>query len=809
MARIPTDQREHESTRPGPDFGTVTGRLTPAARAALERTLVSRRTFLRDSGVLLVGFSLAGAATPDAARTWATDLAGPPQPEQAGTAGALDAWLAIGADGRVTVYTGKCELGQGILTVQAQLVAEELDVPLEHVAIVQCDTAQTPDQGTTSGSQSHPANFNRSNLALAAATARRTLAQLAAERLGVVPEEIVLERGIARAAAEPARQVGYGDLVGGRRLGVTLDPEAARKPKASWTVLGRPVPRLDGPALVTGTFEYVHHVRVPGMLHGAVVRPPAVGAAVESIDETSVKDLAGVVAVVRRQNFVGVVAETPWVARAAAARLRVSWTRGSALPAQAILYEYLRGLPSRDTRLVDSGDVDAAFGRATRVLRATYRHPYQLHASMAPSCAVADVSGGRATVWSATQAVWPLRATLAKLLDLPQKNVRVIFRMGAGCYGLNGADTVTYDAALLSQAVGRPVRVQLTRRDEMGWENFGAAAVMDERAALGPDGTILAWDYDVWIAARGGRPGYETPGNVVTGALAGFEPAPFVPRRPAPEPATPFDNGANAAPNYVSGCVGGVCGGTGTVRSERVLVHTVESPFWTGPLRSPARLQNTFAHECFMDELAAAAGADPVAYRRRHLRDARLIEVLDAAARTAGWQPRSSPNPQSGSGRRRPGRGAACVLYEGDNGYAALVAEVEVDEPSGIVAVKRLVVAHECGPISNPDGLRNQIEGGLLQGLSRALGETATWDAERVTSVDWHSYRVLPLGIEVPAVEIVLIDRPDGPAMGAGETAITLVAAAVGNAIFDATGARIREVPFTPSRIVDALAARR
>lgn len=788
-------------TRPEPRWE----HWTADAQAAFGQIGLTRRAFLHRSGLLIVGFSVAGMTG-----RWRDPVEAVAAQPSSEAARRLDAWIAIGADGRVTAYTGKSELGQGLYTAQVQLVAEELGVGVDQVTLVQCDTALTPDQGTTSGSQSHPANFNESNLALAAATAREALFGLAAERFGVARSDLVVERGVVQVRTDPARRIGYGDLIGGRRFDLTLDPAVRRKPKREWTVLGQPVERLDGPALVTGRFEYVHNVRVPGMLHGRVVRPPEVGAKVLSVDESSVADVPGLVKVVVRQDFVGVVAEKPWQAMQAAAKLKVKWTSGPGLPPRGpAFYDWLRQQPSRDTKLVDSGDVDEALRRATRVVRATYRHPYQMHGSIGTACAVADVRSDSATIWSATQAVWPLRSTVAKLLGLPPEKVRIVFRMGPGCYGINGADTVSYDAALLSQAVGRPVRVQLTRRDEMVWENFGTAYVIDQRAGLGADGAIVAWDYEAWVPTRGGRPGYEAPGNVVTGFLAGFPPATVTPRTPAPPPSAPFDNNQNAAPSYVAGCVNGMCGGTGTIRSERVVTHAVASPFFTGPLRSPARLQNTFAHECFMDELAALAGADPVAYRLRHLRDARLIEVLKTAAAAARWQPRPSPRPAAErTGRRVAGRGVACVLYEGDNGYAALVAEVQVDQDTGEVAVTRFVIAHDCGPISNPDGLRNQIEGGLLQGMSRALVEEVTWDERRVTSIDWRSYRTLSLGIEVPTIDIVLIDRDSGPVMGAGETAITLVAAAIGNAIFDATGARLREVPFTPARVRAALAAR-
>jgi CO/xanthine dehydrogenase Mo-binding subunit len=331
--------------------------------------------------------------------------------------------------------------------------------------------------------------------------------------------------------------------------------------------------------------------------------------------------------------------------------------------------------------------------------------------------------------------------------------------------------------------------------------------VIDQRVALDESGTIVAWDCESWNAALGGRPGYETPGNVVTGMLLGMSPAPFAPRDTAPPP-TSFNNGSNAAPSYVTGCAGGQCGGTGTIASERVLTHTIRSSFFTGPLRSPSRLQNTFAHESMMDEAAARVKTDPVEYRVRHLRDSRLIDVVKAAAKGAGWDTRPSPRPDRPASGVASGRGIACVLYEGDNGYCALVAVVDVDQATGRLDVRRLVTSQDCGPISSPDGMKNQIEGGALQGLSRLLGEEVTWDDRKVTSIDWRTYRSLTLGATVPSIESVLINRPDQAAMGAGETTITLIAAAVGNAIFDATGARIREVPFTPERVKAALQSR-
>jgi nicotinate dehydrogenase subunit B len=775
--------------------------MTRDAVAALARAGFSRRDFLKTSGALVVSFS-AGAMADGAglAQGQFDTRASHVDPKQ------LDSWIAIAADGQVTAYTGKCEFGQGISTAQMQLVAEELSIPIDRVTLIQCDTAVCPDQGTTSGSQSTPSNFNEHNLAQAGATARDTLLRLASNTLGVPVEQLSAADGVVT-SADRSKRVTYGELVAGKKFNVEVDGKVKRKPASEWKVLGASVPRADTAAMATGQFEFVQNVRVPGMLHGAVVRPPEVGATLVNVDEGSVREMPGVVTVVVKNNFVGVVAEKPWQAMRAAGVLKATWSAGAGLPPQREFYDYLRKQPSRDAFVVNSKDVDDTLAKAQTIIKATYLHPYQMHGSMGTSCAVADVAGGKATIWSSTQSAYPTRSGVAMLLGVPADNVRVIYTRGSGCYGINGADTVSYDAALLSQGVGKPVRVQLSRKDEMAWENYGFAYAIDQRAGVSADGTIIAWDHEAWFASLGGRPGYETPGNVVTGMLAGFPTAPFRPAQAA-EPAGQFSNGSNAAPSYVSGRVARNAGGAGTIASERVLVHTVRSPFFTGPLRSPARLQNTFAHESFLDEVAARVKADPVAYRLRHLSDPRLKEVVTSAAMAANWAPRPSPRPDVPKTGIASGRGFSCVLYEGDNGYVAMVAEVEVDQATGKVTTKRLVIAQDCGPVSNPDGMRNQLEGGALQGLSRALGEEVTWDDRRVTSINWLTYHSLPLGFDVPIVESVLINRSGVEASGAGETAITIVAAAVGNAIFDATGARVREVPFTAARINAALRAR-
>jgi len=756
----------------------------------------SRRDFLKSSGALVVSFA-AGALIelPMSGQGPFDTHPSHIDPNK------LDSWLKVAADGTVTAYIGKCDFGQGIFTAQTQLVAEELVVPISHVKLIQCDTDLTPDQGTTSGSQSTPTNFNSANLALAAATAREALLGLAADKFGEPVESLQVKDGVIAGAG--GRKVTYAELIGGKQFHLTVRADARRRTAQQWTVLGKPVPSLDRTALMTGQFEFVHAVRVPGMAHGRVVRPPQMGATPASIDRKSVAHIPGVKVVVRK-DFVGVVAEKQHDAILAARQLAVRWNPGPALPAQAGFFEHMQKQPSRDTLSVDSGDVERQLAAAGKVIEARYTYPYQMHGSVGSSCAVADVKAGKATVWSATQSVYPTRSIIAKLLAMMPDSVRVIYTRGSGGYGLNGADAVSFDAAVLSHAVGKPVRLQFSREDEMMWENLGAACVVEHRAALGSDGNIAAWDRTNWVTSLGNRTGYDTPGNVISGMLAGYEPE--IPQpAPAKAPRGKFQNQSNHVPAYFAGRVDGVSAGGGTIRRERALTHTVRSPFFTGPLRSPLRIQNTFATECFMDELCAEAKADPVAFRLQHLTDTRVTGVIQAAARASNWVKRPFPSEGSRQSEMVTGRGIACVNYEGGNGYAALVAEVTVNLETGIVRPTRFVVAVDCGPVSNPDGLRNQTEGGILQGMSRALVEEVTWDAQRITSVDWETYKSLYLDYEMPAIECVFVTPEGVAATGAGETAITVAPAAIGNAIFDATGARLRDVPFTPARVKSAL----
>jgi CO/xanthine dehydrogenase Mo-binding subunit len=448
---------------------------------------VSRRDFLKTSGALIVSFSTTSLAKPLAFVQGPFDThASHIDP------GKLDSWIAVSADGTITAHTGKCDFGQGMFTVQAQLIAEELCVPLDRVKLIQCDTSVSPDQGTTSGSQSTPTNFNSDNLAQAAATAREALISMAANQLGEPTDQLAVADGVI--TGKTGRRITYAELIGSKQFNLPLSKTARRRSPSQWKVLGKPVRALETAALMTGQFEFVHTVRVPGMLHGRVVRPPEVGAAVASVDESSVKQIPGVVKVVVRNNFVGVIAEKQWQAVQAARQLKVKWNSGPALPAQKTFFDTMRKQPSQDALLVDSKDVQQQLAAARTVVQATYVYPYQMHGSVGASCAVAEVKPSQTTVWSATQSVYPTRSIVAKLLGLPLESVRVIYVRGSGCYGLNGADTVSIDAALLSHAAGKPVRVQLSRQDEMAWENYGAACVIEQRAALDDNAGALVVD---------------------------------------------------------------------------------------------------------------------------------------------------------------------------------------------------------------------------------------------------------------------------------------------------------------------------
>jgi nicotinate dehydrogenase subunit B len=746
----------------------------------------SRRAFLRDGGLLIVGLHLAGPLAgvlpADAQPTAAPVPPGlAPAPSKPVAADDVDAFLAVAPDGSVSVYTGKVDLGTGIRTALAQMAAEELDVPYERVRMVEGDTAVCPDQGPTWGSLS--IQVGGVQIRQAAATARRALLELAGARLAVPPAELDVRDGEAFVKKEPARRVAYGDLIGDRRFQLKLDKDAPLKDSARYTVVGQSIPRVDIPAKVTAQFTYMQDVRVPGMLHARVVRPPALGASLVSVDEGSVAGVRGLRSVVRLGSFLAVVAETEWAAIKAAGRLKATWSKWEGLPEMSQLYAHVRGTAvAKDEVTAQTGDPAAALASAARSHKATYEFAIHTHGSIGPSCAVADWRKDGVTIWSASQAPHWLRRELAAVLEMDLADLRVIYVDGAGCYGRNGHEDAALDAVLVSRAVGRPVRVQWSRADENGWDPKGPPTLVDLEGGLDAAGRVVAWRSQFWIPKLSAI----TDGVPLVGAtLAGL------PKKDAINPGNIFQN---SVPSYALPNVNAVC-------------HRLEStPFRPSWIRTPGRMQNTFANETFMDELAVLAGADPVEFRDRHLVDPRGQAVLRAAALRAGWRPRGTPRKAPPLAPTLVGRGVSYVKYENVRTYVAAVADVEVERRSGAVRVTRVTVAHDCGLVVNPDGVRAQIEGSVIQTTSRALKEELKWDRSRVTSLDWVTYPILTFP-EVPEVEIELLSRPTEPPWGAGEPAAAVVPSAISNAIFDATGVRLRSVPFTPERVRAALRA--
>ncbi len=690
----------------------------------------------------------------------------------------LDDWLAFDPDGTVTVFSGKVELGTGVRTALAQIVADELDVPLERLHMVMGDTARTPDEGYTAGSMT----ISGSGTALrnAAAEARRVLLEQAADRLDAAANELNVREGVITAAAHPERSVTYAELMGGKAFNLRVTGKAPLKRPEAYHVVGTPIRREDLPGKVAGQPSFVHDLKLPGRLHGRLVRPPGPAATLTSIDESSVKDIPGIIQVVRHGNFVAVVAEREEQAIQAAKQLKVEWRPADAFPRMKDLYSYLRSQPTEDSVLVDTGDLGKAFASAARKLDAIYYQPYHAHASIGPSCAVAEWNGDQVTIWASTPGPYPLSGAISQLLGVPPENVRLIYMEGSGSYGQNGSDDAAADAAVLARDVGRPVRVQWTRQDEFAWEPKAPAMVMEVHGGLDEHGNVVAWDYHVFSPSHVARARFA--GQLVTAQLMSGQ--------RAPQSRFSFGAERNAPTNY-------------TFPVQRVTVHYLgNSLLRASSFRSLGGGENTFANESFMDELAAAARTDPLEYRLRHLAGERERAVLLAAAEKAGWKSRPSPRRSDENPAR--GRGIAFARYENDQAIVACVAEVQVDRTSGAVRVERIVVAHDCGLIINPDGVKNQIEGNVIQSLSRTLKEEVQFDEQHITSVDWTTYPILTFS-EVPDIEIVLINRPDEPAVGAGEPSTVTTAAAVANAIFDATGARLRQIPFTPDRLKTAL----
>jgi nicotinate dehydrogenase subunit B len=784
--------------------------LADEAIEALRHLESSRRDFLRTAGIMMVGFSASGVAARQALAQSPINPSGSVDNTQ------VDSWIAIGADDSITVLAGKSELGQGMRTLQLQLAAEELTVDVDRVTLVICRSGVTPNQGLTVGSLSTPTQFGTAGLRVAIMTARDALNQLAAQLFDTTLDDLTTTNGVISMKSNPTQSVSYGQLVLGKRFNLSLNPTAVPKPPSQWKVLGHSVPLVDTPAKAKGTFQYVQKVRVPGMLHGKVVRPAVVGAHFQSMDKSVLNGLPGNPQVFQNNDWVGVVADTEWHAIGAAGAIAsaITWSGGATLPAQADLYTYMTAQPAQDSYVSNTGDVDTVVAGAAKTITARYLVPFQMHGSLGSSCAVADVHGtgktATAKIWSATQGVYTAQAYVSGVLGVPAGNVEVTFVDGSGCYGHNGAEPVTIDATLLSQAAGKPVRVQYSRRDEMtAGESYGHPMVGNPKVALDANGKIIAWDYVVTKMQKGeGATSAAGLGNSNPGALAGYATSPIAPTTTPAAPAS-ANNFGNWIPNYTTNIFNGVNFGTGSIPSERVLRHIVFGPFFTAWLRAPDGMQNSFIHESFMDEIAASLKTDPVQHRLRYLTDPRLSNVVNLTAQKANWAPRPSPAAGNAPTGVVTGRGFACNLYGDNNGYTAMVAEVTVDQDKGVITVTKMTASIDTGPVVNPDNLRNQMEGCALQCMSRTLREEVKWNnmAGIITSGDWIGYPVVAFGDPLPEIDTILINNENVTPTGAGEVVVTVTAAAIGNAVFDATGARMRQIPFTPANFLAAKSA--
>jgi nicotinate dehydrogenase subunit B len=725
----------------------------------------SRREFLRSSGALVVTFSVGGIGNAAAQAAPAKTVA----PDQ------VDGFLAIDASGGVTVYSGKVDLGTGVRTALTQIAAEELSVPLDRVTVIQGDTLLTPDQGITWGSLT--IQVGGMQIRQAAATARDALIGQAATRLGVAKESLTVSNGKVMPKSG-GKDLSYAQLVGGREFQIQLDPKATLKDPKDYTIVGRPVARLDIPDKVTGRFVYMHDFRLKGMIHARVIRPQAMKATLQAWNDFDCRRIPGYIGAIRKGNYLAVLGRSEWAAIKASQTVEATWSDWQGLPDNAKLWEYVRKVKIvKDEDLQKIGNSTEAMKTPNaKIVSASYDFAIHTHGSIGPSCAVAEYRDGKLTCWSASQQTHLLRKQIANMLGMKPDDVRCIYIEGSGCYGRNGHEDAAADAALLAKETGLPVRVQWMRQDEHGWDPKGPPTLYDYRAALDAKGIVLAWESEAFLPDRP----KEFAVTQLPAELAGL------PR----DEAHPGNIHQSLAIPY-------------TIPNIKATAHWLaETPFRPSWIRTPGRMQNTFANESFVDELAAAVGMDPLDFRLRNLNDPRGVELLQRLGKLSNWPSRTGRVQQAGDVVK--GRGASYVRYELVRTYVGVVADVEVDRKTGKVAVKKFYVAHDCGQIINPDGLKNQIEGNVVQTTSRALLEELQFDRSRVTSVDWASYPILKFP-DVPDVAIDLIDRPAEKPWGAGEPTAAVVPSAIANAIYDATGARLRSVPFTPEKVLAAL----
>ena len=739
--------------------------------------ILDRRRVLAGSGALIVSFSLADAFAQDQAAPAAAPAPNPPGSLKGSPF--LDSWIRIDADGSITVFTGKAELGQGFKTAFQQISAEELDVPFESLKVVTADTRFTANEGYTSGSNSvHDSGTAIQN---ASAQARELLVAEAARRLDLPAENLRTENGAV--ISPDGRRLGYGELVGADMLHVQAQPKSKLKDPASFKVVGQAVPRVDIPAKVTGGAAYVQDMRLPDMVHARVVRPPSYGAQLTDCETSAIEKLPGVVKVIRDGNFLAVVAKKEFQSIKAMNALSAvaKWKETAGLPKQDDLLRVLTNLPSQDSTIFERTN-PSVIGKQT--IEATYTRPYQAHGSIGPSCAVAQFVDGAMTVWTHTQGVYPDRQGIAEMLRMPPASVRCIHVEGSGCYGHNGADDAAADAALIARALpGLPVRVQWMREQEHAWEPFGPAMVTKLKASLDGNGAISDWNFEVWSNTHSMRPG--GAGSMLAAqhmAQSFAVPA----AKPIPLPEGGGDR--NAIPIY-------------KFPNAHVVHHFIPAmPLRISAMRSLGAYHNVFSIESFMDELAVAAGADPVEFRLKHLDDPRGRDVIEKAAQAFGWQKGQKAPP----GR---GLGFAFARYKNLAAYCAIATEVEVNRETGRPRLVRAVAAVDSGQVVNPDGLINQIEGAIMQSMSWTFYESVTFDDTRITSIDWQTYPILRFNSVPDSIDVHVIDRPGQPFLGSGETGQGPAAASIANAVADATGKRLRHLPLTRKRIKDAIDA--
>jgi nicotinate dehydrogenase subunit B len=739
--------------------------------------ILDRRRVLAGSGALIVSFSLSNAFAQDQSAPAAAPA--PKPPGSLATTPYLDSWIRIDADGTITAFTGKVELGQGFRTAFQQIAAEELDVPFASLKVVTADTSRTANEGYTSGS--HSMQDSGTAIQYAAAQVRALLVAEAARRLNLPAENFRTEN--AAVVAPDGQRFGYGDLVAGDMLHVQAQPASKLKDPATFKVMGQPVPRVDIPAKVTGGAAYVQDMRLPGMVHARVVRPPSYGAQLTECDTSSVEKLPGVVKVVRDGNFLAVVASKEFQAIKAMAALSAAakWKETPSLPKQNDLLRVLTSLPSQDKTIFQASNPSAA---GQKTIEATYTRPYQSHGSIGPSCALAQLTDGTMTVWTHTQGVYPDRQGIAEMLRVPQASVRCIHVEGSGCYGHNGADDAAADAALIAREVpGVPVRVQWMREQEHGWEPYGPAMVTKLKASLDDSGAIADWHFEVWSNTHSMRPG--GAGSMLA---AQHMSNPFAVPAAKPLPLPEGGGDRNAIPIY-------------KFPNAHVVHHFIpDMPVRISAMRALGAYHNVFSIESFMDELAVAAGADPVEFRLKHLEDPRGRDVIEKAAQAFGWAKGQKAPPNRGYG-------FAFARYKNLAAYCAIATEVEVNRETGRPRLVRAVAAVDSGQVVNPDGLTNQIEGAIVQSMSWTLYEAVTFDDTRITSIDWQTYPILRFNAVPDSITVHIINRPGKPFLGSGETGQGPAAASIANAIASATGKRLRDLPLTRKKIKDAIDA--